>query len=923
MIAILMLLISANTAIAEYVQIGEENLYTMYWTPEYGDYKYGWSECIYNSLEIGPEPIDITAISYCVAYYNYGVNERIFHNQQIYMSLTTDAVYSFPLPTRSTEGKTLVYDGDVHWDGLGWQTITLDTPFYYDGTSNLRIMWDNWDGSNTGNVYWDAIYTNEDIRNILCFSDTVFPSECPGGWYSYRVPIIRLHYEPVPPISIYFDIKPGSCPNPFNLYNEGVLPVAILGTEEFDVTTIDPATIEIKRSGCKGTVSPLRWDYEDVGTPYTGDDECGCHELENDGILDLTLKFDSQELINKLDLNLEAGNTIPIIIEGELKDEYNSFRIEGQDCIWIVLSHDVGVTQIISPENDIAGILTPEVKVHNFGTKKENNVPVNMIINKNNYEPLLSEDFSSGIFPPTGWTNTYPHASDYWHLYYSNIAGGTLPEARFFWGYDVDVFRLYTYPIDTTGLSSVNIEFKHYVNHFGGPYTLHVETSTDGVNWNSIWSIVNPTSDIGPDTISITTNEGVGSSTFYVAFTYEGDSYNIDYWHIDDIFISEFFVTLEYDETEYVNIKPGETINLMFPEWTPSDWQQSENVYIDYSISACTTIHNDVYPWNDCSYKDITLYYPYFYDVGVVNILHPNSGPIENLPVEITIENMGQFQDESFYTNVQIKRTGIPAGWTQVNYGGDENFIHFEYGSHSYEPPGSGNYYVGAWDYPNGAYGSWDIGLFTPALNLTGLSTATLVYDRNFQDYAGRGHFAVRTYSGGTDVSNFEEQLYFRTSDDIPYTGIIDATHIFDPSTYTDPSEVYIEWWYTDENALYAWGLSIDNVEIPEIGFSEGFETGEELVYDETVNVVFNNVAYGETINVVFPNWTTTSSGTFNITACTQLVGDGDSSNDCMEKEIILEIPSTSNIKEKISKLIELVIVRLSVKYPILKEILF
>ncbi|MQY56694.1 hypothetical protein GH140_00640, partial [bacterium] len=65
-------------------------------------------------------------------------------------------------------------------------------------------------------------------------------------------------------IPVFVDIKPGSCPNPLNLKSKGVLPIAILGTEDFDVTKIDPATLILVREGYEEPgVSPLRWAYED------------------------------------------------------------------------------------------------------------------------------------------------------------------------------------------------------------------------------------------------------------------------------------------------------------------------------------------------------------------------------------------------------------------------------------------------------------------------------------------------------------------------------------------------------------------------------------------------------------------------------------------------------------------------------------
>ena len=41
----------------------------------------------------------------------------------------------------------------------------------------------------------------------------------------------------------YLDIKPGSYPNSINTKSKGVVPVALLGTDSFDVTTVDVTTL--------------------------------------------------------------------------------------------------------------------------------------------------------------------------------------------------------------------------------------------------------------------------------------------------------------------------------------------------------------------------------------------------------------------------------------------------------------------------------------------------------------------------------------------------------------------------------------------------------------------------------------------------------------------------------------------------------
>jgi hypothetical protein len=132
------------------------------------------------------------------------------------------------------------------------------------------------------------------------------------------------------------DIKPGSCPNPLNVKSKGVLPVAVLGSELFDVIMIDPATVGLSREGVVGDiVSPLRWTYEDVATPFEGD-LCDCHTLGPDGHLDLTLKFDMPELVEKLKLDEVAGETIPLTLTGSLKEEFGGTPIRVEDCISVL-----------------------------------------------------------------------------------------------------------------------------------------------------------------------------------------------------------------------------------------------------------------------------------------------------------------------------------------------------------------------------------------------------------------------------------------------------------------------------------------------------------------------------------------------------------------------------------------------------------
>jgi len=93
------------------------------------------------------------------------------------------------------------------------------------------------------------------------------------------------------------DVKPGSDVNPLNLKSNGVLPVAICGSETFDVAQIDPDSLRLNG------VAPLRWGYEDVcGQDDTSTDPGmnGDDEEMPDGYEDMTLKFNTQDIAGTL-----------------------------------------------------------------------------------------------------------------------------------------------------------------------------------------------------------------------------------------------------------------------------------------------------------------------------------------------------------------------------------------------------------------------------------------------------------------------------------------------------------------------------------------------------------------------------------------------------------------------------------------------
>jgi len=150
------------------------------------------------------------------------------------------------------------------------------------------------------------------------------------GWINRSDYITTFSASTSSSLDVPLDIKPGSCPNPLNVTNRGVLPVAILGTADLDVTQIDVDSLRLEG------VAPLRFAFEDVAAPFepfADKKEPGdCNNSGADGFIDLTLKFETQEIVQALE-EVSDGDEIVLSLSGKLS---NGTEIRGQDVVLIL-----------------------------------------------------------------------------------------------------------------------------------------------------------------------------------------------------------------------------------------------------------------------------------------------------------------------------------------------------------------------------------------------------------------------------------------------------------------------------------------------------------------------------------------------------------------------------------------------------------
>jgi hypothetical protein len=184
---------------------------------------------------------------------------------------------------------------------------------------------------------------------LLARTLVAWPEEPGGRWFFHA----HQAHPALKPVEI--DIKPGSCPNPFNVNSEGFVPVAIVGSADLDVTTVDPTTVTLEgiyahHWGIDGDdpeemdpTQPSGSDPEDCFDCFDADDPANFNcDTDNDGvddaycgdgIPDLVLHFPTLELAAVPGI-ADAGrdDCIKLTLKGQT---YDGTPIEGADSVII------------------------------------------------------------------------------------------------------------------------------------------------------------------------------------------------------------------------------------------------------------------------------------------------------------------------------------------------------------------------------------------------------------------------------------------------------------------------------------------------------------------------------------------------------------------------------------------------------------
>ena len=121
-----------GVARADVVEIGDGGTTNNTYLPGYNYFNYSLSQQIYTAEEIG-----MAGTINSIAFKNTGTEKTRTYN--VYMLLTDKEAFASGTDWVAMSSDDLVYSGELTFAVGEWTTIEFETPFAYDGTSNLLV----------------------------------------------------------------------------------------------------------------------------------------------------------------------------------------------------------------------------------------------------------------------------------------------------------------------------------------------------------------------------------------------------------------------------------------------------------------------------------------------------------------------------------------------------------------------------------------------------------------------------------------------------------------------------------------------------------------------------------------------------------------------------------------------------------------
>ena len=140
-------------------------------------YYYSLTEQIYTAAEMGGESCDISSVSF----FNTSSYSRT-RNVTVYMVNTSKTSFESTTDWIAITESDQVFSGNVTIPSYGWATVYFDTPFHYNGTSNVALIMDDNTNSYNTSTSCRTFGTNGNQALRLYGSGTNYDPIIPTGY---------------------------------------------------------------------------------------------------------------------------------------------------------------------------------------------------------------------------------------------------------------------------------------------------------------------------------------------------------------------------------------------------------------------------------------------------------------------------------------------------------------------------------------------------------------------------------------------------------------------------------------------------------------------------------------------------------------------------------------------------------------------
>jgi len=386
---------------------------------------------------------------------------------------------------------------------------------------------------------------------------------------------------------------------------------------------------------------------------------------------------------------------------------------------------------------------------------------------------------------PNCWTQT---AANIWDIRNSNNAGGTPYEFRALFNAFNGISRLISPPINTTGLSSINLKFLTTLTPNISGATLKIQSSADGINWTDEgWSKTSTQSVFGGTEVNIDITNNLGATTF-IAWVIDGDHMAYNNWRIDNISVrgcspcSNLSANNITPTTANITWNAGDAETLWNIEWGTASFAKGTGTSITghnsttYNLTGLTDYTSyDFYVQADCISDESSWAGPYSFKTECY--------PLSSLPWTEGFENVStpEFPDCWTFGN---------GGWaTQTN----------AYSTMDADARTGSQFLTDNWDATNEF-------MWTPGFELTGGTS----YDLSFW-------WAGDNYSGWTG------DVFFNTSHNTSGATVLGASFVVSGTTTTKTYQKVLRTFTPATDGVYFFALrvSTDNPNAWYISFDD------------------------------------------------------------------------------------------------------